>query len=73
MKSVFHCDSKRMSRDVNWQMPLQYKPFKLWSSPGINNWPSTLLIYINDLPNCLSLGSPRMYADDTNSKRTDCK
>ena len=24
------------------------------------------LIYINDLPNCLSVGSPRMYADDTN-------
>ena len=28
--------------------------------------PSLFLIYINDLPNCLSLGSPRMYADDTN-------
>ena len=24
------------------------------------------LIYINDLPNCLNVGSPRMYADDTN-------
>ena len=24
------------------------------------------LIHINDLPNCLSLSSPRMYADDTN-------
>ena len=24
------------------------------------------LIYINDLPICLSLGSPRMYADDRN-------
>ena len=23
-------------------------------------------MYINDLPNCLSLGSPGMYADDTN-------
>ena len=23
------------------------------------------LIYINDLPNCLIVGSPRMYADDT--------
>ena len=23
------------------QSPLQYKPFKLWSSPRINNWPST--------------------------------
>ena len=28
--------------------------------------PSLFLIHINDLPNCLSLGSPRMYADDTN-------
>ena len=28
--------------------------------------PLPFLIYINDLPNCLSLGSPRMYADDTN-------
>ena len=28
--------------------------------------PLLFLIYINDLPNCLSLGSPRMYADDTN-------
>ena len=24
------------------------------------------LIYINDLPNCLNVGSPIMYADDTN-------
>ena len=24
------------------------------------------LIYINDLPNCLNVGSPRMNADDTN-------
>ena len=24
------------------------------------------LIYKNDLPNCLNVGSPRMYADDTN-------
>ena len=28
--------------------------------------PLLFLIYINELPNCLSLGSPRMYADDTN-------
>ena len=28
--------------------------------------PLLFLIYINDLPNCLNLGSPRMYADDTN-------
>ena len=28
--------------------------------------PHLFLIYINDLPNCLNVGSPRMYADDTN-------
>ena len=28
--------------------------------------PLLFLIYINDSPNCLSLGFPRMYADDTN-------
>ena len=28
--------------------------------------PLLFLIYINDLPTCLSLGSPRMYADDRN-------
>ena len=28
--------------------------------------PLLFLVYITDLPNCLSLGSPRMYADDTN-------
>ena len=28
--------------------------------------PLLFLIYKNDLPNCLNVGSPRMYADDTN-------
>ena len=28
--------------------------------------PLLFLIYINDLPNCLNVGTPRMYADDTN-------
>ena len=28
--------------------------------------PLLFLIYINDLPNCLNVGSPTMYADDTN-------
>ena len=27
--------------------------------------PLLFLIYINDLPNCLNMGSPRMYANDT--------
>ena len=28
--------------------------------------PLLFLIYINDLPNCLNVGFPRMYAEDTN-------
>ena len=28
--------------------------------------PFLFLIYINDLPNCLNAGAPRIYADDTN-------
>ena len=28
--------------------------------------PLLFLSYINDLPNCLNVGSPRIYADDTN-------
>ena len=28
--------------------------------------PLFFLTYINDLPNCFNVGSPRMYADDTN-------
>lgn len=28
-------------------------------------WPLLFLIYINDLPNCLSISKPRVYADNT--------
>ena len=33
--------------------------------PGINIRASIFLLYINDLPNCLSYSEPRMYVDDT--------
>ena len=33
---------------------------------GSNLGPLLFLVYINDLPNCLSAASPRMFAEDTN-------
>ena len=33
---------------------------------GSNLGPLVFLVYINGLPNCLRLTSPRMFADDTN-------
>ena len=33
---------------------------------GSNLGPLLFLLYINDLPNCLSLSSASMFADDTN-------
>ena len=37
----------------------------MWCSPGKNLGPLLFLIYINDLPHCLTYSKPRIYADDT--------
>ena len=50
-------------------MRCQWFPFRMlhpqvWYSPGNNIGPLLFLLYINDLPNCLSHTEPRMNADD---------
>ncbi len=42
----------------------------IWYSSRVYSWasffPFFLLIYINDLPECLNHATPRLFADDTN-------
>ena len=50
-------------------MRSQWFPFRMlhpqvWYCPANNIGPLLFLLYINDLPNCLSHTEPRMYADD---------
>ena len=45
---------------------IKYCPSYLWPLQGSNLGPLLFLVYINNLPNCLTSASPRIFADDTN-------
>ena len=37
----------------------------MWCTTRFYPWPISVLIYINDMPNCLEKANIRTYADDT--------
>ena len=44
----------------------------MWYPPRTILVPLLFLLYINDLPNCLTNSYPRMYADYTHLTYADC-
>ena len=58
--------TNRMQRcNVNNHLSRE-SPLNCGVPQGSRVGPVLFSIYINDLPNCLNVGTPRMYADDTN-------
>ena len=60
-----YLDDRKQVCCVNGHMS-NSRSVSCWVPQGSNLGPLLFLIYINDLQNCLSTASPRMFADDTN-------